>query len=66
MITNYSVYEILMIVNELLIRGHKQLRLHPGMSPSGMAWRWMVYPKLVMKDDNLEVFCFQQLKFYEF
>ncbi len=50
--SDYSAYEIIKIVHELHLRGYEQLRLLPGMSPSGMSWRWMVYPKIAMKDDN--------------
>jgi hypothetical protein len=48
-----SAYEIVMIVHELHQRGYEQLRLFPGMSPNGCSWRWAVYPKVLMKDNNL-------------
>lgn len=50
--TSISAYEIIMIVHELHQRGYEQLRLLPGMSPNGCAWRWMIYPKALMMDDN--------------
>lgn len=49
---NISVYEIIMIVHELHQRGYEQLRLLPGMSPNGCAWRWRIYPKALMGEDN--------------
>jgi len=52
MIPNISAYEIIMIVHELHQRGYEQLRLLPGMSPNGCAWRWMIYPKALMMEDN--------------
>ncbi len=48
----YSAYEIVMIVHELHLRGFEQLRLLCGMSPSGMSWRWMIYPKLLMGEEK--------------
>lgn len=51
---DYSAYEIVMIVHELHQRGYEQLRLFPGMSPSGMCWRWAVYPKALMKNNDFE------------
>lgn len=54
MIKDYSAYEIVMIVHELHKRGYEQLRLLPGMSPSGCSWRWMIYPKVLMKDNRFE------------
>lgn len=47
-----SIYEIVMLVHELHKRGYEQLRLYPGLSPSGMSWRWNLYPKALMGDDN--------------
>lgn len=47
-----SAYEIVMLVHELHKRGYEQLRLFPGMSPSGMSWRWELYPKVMMGGDN--------------
>lgn len=49
-----SAYEIVMIVHELHQRGYEQLRLFPCMSPSGMSWRWMIYPKVFVKDCRVE------------
>lgn len=49
-----SAYEIVMIVHELHQRGYEQLRLFPGISPNGMSWRWMIYPKVLMKDNSFE------------
>lgn len=47
-----SAYEVVMIVHELHQWGYEQLRLLPGMSPSGCSWRWAIYPKVLMKDSN--------------
>lgn len=47
-----SAYEIVMVVHELHKQGYEQLRLFPGMSPNGCAWRWRVYPKIMMGNDN--------------
>ena len=47
-----SAYEIVMIVHQLHQQGYEQIRLFPGMSPSGCSWRWAVYPKVLMKDSN--------------
>ena len=47
---DYSAYEVIMIVHELHQRGYEQLRLFPGISPNGMCWRWMIYPKQLMQD----------------
>lgn len=47
-----SAYEVVMLVHELHKRGYEQLRLFAGMSPSGMSWRWHLYPKALMGDDN--------------
>lgn len=49
---NCSAYEIVMVVHELHQQGYEQLRLFPGMSPNGCAWRWRVYPKIMMGRDN--------------
>ena len=46
-----SAYEVIMIVHELHQRGYEQLRLFPGISPNGMCWRWMIYPKQLMQDN---------------
>ena len=47
-----SAYEVVMLVHELHKRGYEQLRLFAGLSPSGMSWRWHLYPKALMGDDN--------------
>ena len=52
MIPQPSAYEIIMILHELHQRGYEQLRLFSGMSPNGCAWRWEIYPKILMWDDN--------------
>lgn len=52
MMFDSSAYEIVMIVHELHQRGYEQLRLFPGMSPNGCSWRWMIYPKVLLKDSN--------------
>ena len=46
-----SAYEVIMIVHELHQRGYEQF---PGISPNGMCWRWMIYPKVLMKDNSFE------------
>lgn len=53
MIEKCSAYEIIKFVHELHSRGYEQLRLLPGMSPNGCCWRWMIYPKVLMKNDCL-------------
>ena len=50
-LSNYSAYEIVMLVHELHKRGYEQMRLFAGMSPSGMSWRWYIYPKILMQND---------------
>lgn len=47
-----SAYEIVMFVHELHKRGYEQMRLYAGMSPTGMSWRWFIYPKVLMKKDK--------------
>ena len=47
-----SAYEIIMIIHELHQLGYEQLRLQAGLSPSGMSWRWRIYPKVLMGDYN--------------
>lgn len=54
MLEYYSAYEIVMMVHELHLRGYEQLRLFPGMSPNGCSWRWMIYPKVLIKDNEFE------------
>lgn len=54
MMVDASAYEVIMIVHELHQRGYEQLRLFPGISPNGMCWRWMIYPKVLMKDNSFE------------
>ena len=44
-----SAYEIVMFVHELHNRGYEQMRLCAGMSPSGMYWRWYIYPKVFLQ-----------------
>lgn len=44
-----SAYEIVMFVHELHQRGYEQMRLYVGMSPSGMSWRWAIYPKVFIQ-----------------
>jgi hypothetical protein len=46
---NCSAYEIVMLVHELHKRGYEQMRFYAGMSPSGMSWRWYIYPKVLMR-----------------
>ena len=47
-----SAYEVVMLAHELHKRGYEQLRLFAGLSPSGMYWRWHLYPKALMGNDN--------------
>jgi hypothetical protein len=49
---NCSAYEIVILVHELHMRGYEQLRLYCGLSPSGMGWRWFLYPKVMMRGGN--------------
>ena len=49
----YNAFEIVMFVHEMHTRGYAKLRLFAGMSPNGCAWRWFIYPKVLMKSDNL-------------
>lgn len=51
--THISAYEIIMLVHELHQRGYEQLRLLPGMSASGCYWRWSIYPKILMWDNDI-------------
>lgn len=41
-----------MMLHELHKRGYQQLRILPGMSPNGCCWRWMIYPKVLMKGES--------------
>lgn len=47
----YGAYEIIMMLDNLHKRGYEQLRILPGLAPSGCSWRWMIYPKVMMKDN---------------
>ena len=49
---NTGAYEIIMAVDELHKQGYEQLRLLPGMSPNGCAWRWNIYPRCAMGRNN--------------
>lgn len=50
-----SAYEVVMFVHELHNRGYEQMRLYAGMSPSGMSWRWYIYPLVfIQKDAHFE------------
>ena len=55
MMVDASAYEVIMIVHELHQRGYEQLRLFPGISPNGMCWRWMIYPKVLMQNNSFEL-----------
>lgn len=46
-----NAFEIVDVVHKLHQRGYEQLRLFCGLSPSGMCWRWFVYPKVMMQND---------------
>lgn len=48
---NWGACDVVLILHELHQRGYEQLRLHCGMSPNGMAWRWSIYPKSLMNND---------------
>lgn len=48
----YNAFEIIMFVHEMHQLGYEKLRLLPGMSPNGCAWRWFIYTKVQMKSDN--------------
>lgn len=48
----YGAYEIIMMLHELHKRGYQQLRILPGMSPNRCCWRWMIYPKVLMKGES--------------
>ena len=48
----FNAYEIIMFLHEMHQRGYEKLRLLSGMSPNGCAWRWFIYPKVLMKTDN--------------
>lgn len=54
---DYGAYEIIMMIHELHKRGYEQLRMVSGMSPNGCAWRWFVYPKVLMRDSNVFEHC---------
>ncbi len=47
-----TAYEIVTIVHELHNRGFEQLRFMAGISPSGLNWRWFIYPKVFMNRGN--------------
>lgn len=49
-----GAYEIIMALHELHKQGYELLRLLPGMSPNGCAWRWHIYPKAYMHG-NVEI-----------
>jgi len=48
----YGAYEIIMMLHELHKRGYQLLRILPRMSPNGCCWRWMIYPKVLMKGES--------------
>lgn len=41
-----------MMLNELHRRGYQHLRLLSGFSPTGCSWRWMIYPKILLKNET--------------
>lgn len=52
---NLGACEVVLMLHELHRRGYEQLRLFCGWAPSGLYWRWNIYPKcLMMKDANWE------------
>ena len=51
-LSDCCAYEIVMFVHELHKRGYEQLRLYAVLSPSGIGWRWFIYPKVLMGGDN--------------
>lgn len=53
MLYRCGAYEIVMMLDELHKRGYQQLRLFCGYSPSGCSWRWMIFSKLLLKDNDM-------------
>lgn len=52
---NWGACDVVLILHELHQRGYQQLRLFCGWAPSGLYWRWNIYPKcLMLKDANWE------------
>ena len=51
-IPEYGAYEIIMMLDELHKRGYQQLRLLPSAAPNGISWKWAIYPKLLMGNNN--------------
>ena len=51
-----NAYGVIMLVDELHKQGYEQLRLLSGMSPNGCAWRWALYPKILMTDNQFEMY----------
>ena len=52
LLRQFNAFEIIMFVHALHLKGYEQLRLYSGMAPNGCAWRWFVYPKVLMMKDN--------------
>ena len=48
---NLGACDVVLMLHELHQRGYEQLRLHCGWSPSGLYWRWRIYPKCLMGND---------------
>lgn len=48
----YSALDVILAVHLLHSRGYEQLRLLPGLSPSGCSWRWHIYPKCLLKGSS--------------
>ena len=53
MFCDFSAYDIVMFVHELHKRGYEQLRLFAVMAPTGMSWRWFIYPRAMMLDGGM-------------
>jgi len=51
-----NAYDVIMLVDELHKQGYEQLRILPGMAPHGLSWRWALYPKVLMTDNNFELY----------
>lgn len=48
----YGACDIILMLDELHKRGYEQLRILPGLSPSGFYWRWRIYPKALLGNDK--------------
>lgn len=48
---NLGACNVVLLLHELHRRGYEQLRLFCGWAPSGLYWRWNIYPKCLMLND---------------